>query len=172
MTLGKKSSAKVEERKSSSSSSPISVDPAKLEKLLRCLNKTRGVDKSQIDESIVAKTIELGQQKVADSLNIPYRRYKSILNKVGIRTTAGRKVKNLQFETKLVEWAMEIKEMDQILTRKMVKDKAGEFIKEFIKQGEVSLRKIRLSKGWLDKFVKRHPEIKEYLTSQKGKKGQ
>lgn len=166
------SSQKVEERKGSGSSSPISVDSAKLQKLLKCLNKTKGVDKSQIDEDIVARTIEFGQQKVAESLNIPYRRYKSILNKVGIKTSAGRKVNNLQFETQLVEWALSIKNSGKTLTRKMVKDKASMIIKELILSGESSLKKFNLSKGWLDKFVRRHEEIRDYLTSQKGKKGQ
>lgn len=166
------SSQKVEERKGSGSSTPLSVDSAKLQKLLKCLNKTKGIDKSQIDEDIVARTIEFGQQKVAESLNIPYRRYKSILNKVGIKTSAGRKVNNLQFETQLVEWAIHTKNSGKILTRKMLKDRASLIIKELILAGESSLRKFNLSKGWLDKFVKRHEEIKEYLTSQKGKKGQ
>lgn len=165
------SSDKVEEKKSSNSSSPLSVDPIKLQKLLKCLNKTKGVDKTQIDEDIVARTIEFGQQKVADSLHIPYRRYKSILNKVGIKTCAGRKVKNLNFENLLAEWSLKVKDQSNLLTRKMIKDKAEELIKELIAEGDLSLRKIRLSKGWLDKFVKRHVEIKDYLTSQKGKKG-
>lgn len=159
-----------EEKKSSSSSSPVSVDPAKLQKLMKYLSKTKGVDKTQIDEEIVSRTVEFGQQKVAESLNIPYRRYKSILNKVGIKTWAGRKVNNLQFESQLVDWASEMKNSGDVLTRKMIKDKAGEIINELIEQGEKSLKKVRLSKGWLDKFVKRHENIREYLTSQKGKK--
>lgn len=171
MLFENNSSIKVEERKSSSSCSPLSVDPIKLEKLIKCLTKTKGVNKDQIDSEIVARTVEFGQQKVAKSLHIPYRRYKSILNKVGIKTSAGRKVKNLNFENLLVEWSLKFKYEKKVLTRKMIKDKAEILIKELIAEGDVSLRKIRLSKGWLDKFVKRHQEIKEHLTSQKGKKG-
>ena len=161
---------KLEERKSKCSNSSESVDSAKLKRLIQCLSKTKGVDKSQIDEEIVARTVEFGQQKVAESLNIPYRRYKSILNKVGIKTNAGRKIKNLRFETELVDWALSIKVTGEVLTRKMIKDKAVELINMFVKDGESSLKKINLSKGWLDKFIKRHQEIRDYLTSQKGKK--
>lgn len=105
-------------------------------------------------------------------LNIPYRRYKSILGKVGIKSSAGRKIKNTNFEIKLVEWANSIKFNSSILTRNMLKNKATSIANQLIESGDSSLRKVRLSKGWLDKFVKRHPEIKDYLTSQKGKKGQ
>lgn len=162
---------KKEEKKSMRSISPKSVDSTKLQRLMQCLSRSKGVNKSQIDEDIVARTVEFGQQKVAEALNIPYRRYKSILNKVGIKTSAGRKVNNFRLETELVDWAASIKASGKVLTRKMIKDKAAALIKALIKDGEISLRKVRLSKGWLDKFVKRHEEIKEYLTSQKGKKG-
>lgn len=161
---------KYEERKSSSSCSPISFDDAKVQKLLKCLKKTKGVNHKLIDEEIISKTIELGQQKVAELLSIPYRRYKSILGKVGIKSSAGRKIKSTNFEIKLVEWAYSIKSSSSILTRKMIHEEAIRIIEQLIKQGESNLKKVRLSKGWLDKFIKRHPDIKEYLTSQKGKK--
>lgn len=151
--------------------SQISCDSAKLEELIKCLSKSKGVNKQQISNDIVARTIEFGQKKVADELNIPYRRYKSILNKVGIKTNAGRKIKNLQLETKLIDYAIEIKEAQLILTRSMIKDQASNIITELVDSGDVSLKKIRLSKGWLDKFIKRHEIISNYITSQKGKKG-
>ena len=164
---------KLEDKNSSNSFiiSPKSIDPEKLSNLLKCLSKTKGVNKDEISEDLVEKTIEFGQQKVAEQLCIPYRRYKSILNKVGIKTTAGRKVQNLKLETALANWAMEMKYTGTTLTRKMIQNKAAEIIKNLISQGDSSLEKVRLSKGWLDKFVKRHEEIKEYLTSQKGRKG-
>ena len=155
----------------SSPKSQYSCDSAKLEQLIRCLTKSKGVDVNCIDNDIVARTIEFGQQKVADELNIPYRRYKSILNKVGIKTTAGRKVKNLKLETDLVAWAANVRESQQLLTRKMIKEEAARIIRNLIQLGDQSLKKIKMSKGWLDKFVKRHPAIAEYITSQKGKKG-
>lgn len=161
---------KLEERKSSSSCSPISYDEEKLQKLIQCLKKTKGANLKCIDEDIISKTVEFGQQKVAEMLKIPYRRYKSILGKVGIKSSAGRKIKSTNFEVKLVEWAFSIKSSSSILTRKMIHDQAIDIINQLIEQGENSLRKVRLSKGWLDKFIKRHPDIKDYLTSQKGKK--
>ena len=156
----------------SSPKSEYSWNSEKLEQLIRCLTKSKGVNKQKIDNDIVARTVEFGQQKIADELNIPYRRYKSILNKVGIKTSAGRKVKNLKLETQLVEWSLKIKESNKLLTRKMIKDQASKIIKELILSGDTSLKKIRLSKGWLDKFVRRHPTLAKYITSQKGKKGQ
>lgn len=159
-------SPKVEDKKSASSIQ-IEVDSEKLTKLLNCLEKSKGVDKTQIDENIVARTVEFGQEKIAQQLNIPYRRYKSILNKCQIKTTAGRKVNNLKLENDLVEWALKIKDAGVILTRKMIRDKATKLYHE----DSTSTKKVNLSKGWLDKFVKRHEDIKEYLTSQKGKKG-
>lgn len=162
--------SKISERKSSSASSPIHVDPEKLSKLFKCLSKTKGVDKDMITEDIVERTIEFGQQKIAEQLKIPYRRYKSILNKVGIKTIAGRKVQNLKLESHLVEWSLKIKACGQILTRKMIHNQAAVFQQDLVKQGDKSLEKVRLSKGWLDKFVKRHEDIRSYLTSQKGKK--
>uniref|UniRef100_A0A7S3J575 HTH CENPB-type domain-containing protein n=1 Tax=Euplotes harpa TaxID=151035 RepID=A0A7S3J575_9SPIT len=161
-----------EEKKCSSQSVPSSADEDKLQKLIQYLQKTKGVNKNQIDENLLAKTAELGQQKVSELLNIPYRRYKSILGKAGVKSPAGRKIQNSKFETNLVNWAHLVKSSSKILTRKMLKDKAEQIIKELISQGDRSLKKVRLSKGWLDKFVKRHDEIKGYLTSQKGKKGQ
>jgi len=158
--------------KSSSYSSQASCDSIRLEKLIKYLSKSKGVNSNKIDGSIVARTIEFGQQKIADELNIPYRRYKSILNKVGIKTNAGRKVKNLQLESELVDWATKIKESNHLLTRKMIREKASRIIKELVEAGDASLKKIRLSKGWLDKFVRRHQVISDYITSQKGKKGQ
>jgi hypothetical protein len=155
----------------SSPNSSYSCDSAKLEQLIRCLTKSKGANVDKIDNDVVARTVELGQQRVDEDLNIPYRRYKSILNKVGIKTTAGRKVKNLQLETQLVNWSTQIKESKKLLTRKMIKDEAQSIISKLIEFGDLSLKKIRLSKGWLDKFVKRHPIISEYITSQKGKKG-
>jgi len=77
----------------------------------------------------------------------------------------------LQLESELVEWALKIKDAGLVLTRKMIRDKASEFSNELSIDGESSSKKVSLSKGWLDKFVKRHEEIKDYLTSQKGKKG-
>jgi hypothetical protein len=141
-------------------------DYEKLSHLIQCLKKTKGVDKTQIDETLIARNIKYGQEKVAQQLRIPYRRYKSILNKWGIITTAGRKVKNLNLELQLVKWAMEHKSTGQMLTRKMIKDMAIEMSQE-----EGNSTTTNLSKGWLDKFVKRHEEIKIYLTSQKGRKG-
>ena len=176
MNPKKNNHTKIEEKKSMSSYSPASYDSAKLLELQSCLMKTRGVKKSEIDESIVERTKELGQQKVAEQLHIPYRRYKSILNKVGIKTNAGRKVKSLHFESMLVEWACRIKLSGEMLTRKMIKDKATQIKEELTgtdkeKLSVNSLKKVNLSKGWLDKFIKRHQEIKDYLTSQKGRKG-
>lgn len=153
-------------------SSEISCDSTMLQKLIEILRRSKGVNMDKVDNSIVSRTIEFGQEKVASELNIPYRRYKSMLNKVGIKTSAGRKVNNLQLETKLVEWALTIRENSQLLTRKMIKDKALNIIKEITSSRDVSLKETRLSKGWLDKFVKRHQSISEYITSQKGKKGQ
>jgi hypothetical protein len=158
------SSQKVEDNKSSCTQ--IEVSLGKISHLIKCLKKTKGVDKTQIDENLIARNIKSGQEKVAQQLWIPYRRYKSILNKWGVRTTAGRKVKNLNLELKLIKWAMEHKSSGKILTRKMIKDMAFEMSEE---EGKSSAT--NLSKGWLDKFVKRHEEIKVYLTSQKGRKG-
>jgi len=160
-----------ERKESSDPSSPVTVDPEKLAKLLSSLSKTRGVNQLKIDEHIVDRTVEFGQQKIADELNIPYRRYKSILNKWGIKTTAGRKVQNLRLETQLVDWATTVKSSSKILTRKMIKDKGAEILQQLTSQGDETVERVRLSKGWLDKFVKRHEDIKNYLTSQKGKKG-
>ena len=165
-----KSEEMAKQKKDTSSTLPA-VDPEKLSELIKCLTKTRGVNKDNIDADIVAKTIEFGQQKVAQDLNIPYRRYKSILNKVGIKTNAGRKVQNFKLEAKLVEWALSVKSSSGLLTRKMIQDKGSEFIHQLTLEGDKSVEKVRLSKGWLDKFVKRHEDIKQYLTSQKGKKG-
>ncbi|CAI2370079.1 unnamed protein product [Moneuplotes crassus] len=153
-----------------SSSTPRSVDSIKLSTLLKFLAKTRGVDKSMISEDIVDRTIELGQQKVAEQLQIPYRRYKTILSKAGIKTIAGRKVQNLKLETKLVEWCLQAKSTQKVLSRKMIQRQAIALQKNFIKKGEKSLEKVKFSKGWLDKFVKRHEQIREYVTSQKRKK--
>jgi hypothetical protein len=52
----------------------------------------------------------------------------------------------------------------------MIKDKAENLIPLLVAEGDNSLKILRLSKGWLDKFIKRHAEIKNYITSQKGKK--
>lgn len=160
------SSQRVEGKKSSSSSSQLEVPFEKVSMLMKCLQKSKGVDATQIDIDLIARTMEFGQEKVAQQLRIPYRRYKSILNKCGIKTSAGRKVNNLRLEMQLVKWAMQIKANSELLTRKMIKDKANELSKE-----DKNSSKTNLSKGWLDKFVKRHEEIKVYLTSQKGKKG-
>ena len=155
-----------------SPASDFSFDSNKLRELTEILKKSKGVNKDKINDEIISRTVEFGQQKVAEELNIPYRRYKSILNKIGIKTIAGRKVNNLQLETNLVGWSLEIKEANKLLTRKMISEKATNIIRELSSSGDVSLKKTRLSKGWLDKFVKRHPNIADYITSQKGKKGQ
>lgn len=163
-------SPEVADKVNSSSGTPRSVDPEKLSKLFKCLKKTKGIDHDMITEDLIERTMELGQQRIAEQLQIPYRRYKSILNKVGIKTIAGRKVQNQKLESVLVEWALQVKSTGKMLTRKMVQTQAAVFQKDLINQGEKSLEKVRLSKGWLDKFLKRHEEIKCYLTSQKGKK--
>jgi hypothetical protein len=143
------SSVKVEDNKSSCTQIEVSLE--KISNLIQCLKKTKGVDKTQIDENLIVRNIKCGQVKVAQQLWIPYRRYKSILNKWGIKTTAGRKVKNLNLELQLVKWAMEHKSSGEILTRKMIKDMAIQMSEE---EGKSSAS--NLSKGWLDKFVKRH----------------
>mmetsp|Transcript_6763 Transcript_6763/g.7693 ORF Transcript_6763/g.7693 Transcript_6763/m.7693 type:complete len:190 (-) Transcript_6763:97-666(-) len=167
----------LEQKQISDESGSVSVNNQsstsdKLQLLLKRLRKTKGVDQTQIDEHLLEKTSELGQKKVAELLNIPYRRYKSILGRAGIKSCAGRKIKDTSFETKVVNWALQVKAANKILTRKMIKDNATVTVGKLIAQGNSSLKKLSLSKGWLDKFVKRHPEIGEYLTSQKGKRSQ
>jgi hypothetical protein len=67
-----------------------------LDSLIQYLTKSKGVNLDEIDRDLVDNTIEFGQKEIAKRLNIPYRRYKSILNKVGIKTNAGRKNKKFK----------------------------------------------------------------------------
>ena len=152
-------------------STPVSsVSEEKLKSLLEYLRKTKGVNIDYVNDDIISKTIEFGQRKTAGLLNIPFRRYKSILSRVGIRSNAGRKIKSWKFEEELALWAIQIKNKNQILTRSMIMDKANKIMNVMIDKNESKLKANRLSKGWLDKFLKRHSEIKGWITSQKGKK--
>ena len=128
----------------------------KITELWNILKDIKGVNTEMLDQEIINKTFALGQKLVAQQLNIPYRRFKLILNKVGIKTNAGRKVKWPILEWELIEWIKQIKFRDRHLLRNLIKRKAQEIKKKLMSQGNQSVKKFKFSKGWLDKFLKRY----------------
>ena len=59
-------------------------------------------------------------------------------------------------EAKLVEWIENHDPLEPKPNRNTIRTKARSLKKELIKQGNEELRKFKISKGWLDKFCKRH----------------
>ena len=67
---------------------------------MRLINE---VNLSKVDDGILSRTFTFSQKSVAEQLNIQFRKFKSILNKLGIKINAGRKINSPTFENELIE---------------------------------------------------------------------
>ena len=128
----------------------------KLMQLQNTLRLIKGVKLSKVDDGILSRTFTFGQKSVAEQLNIPYRKFKSILNKLGIKINAGRKINSPTFEHELIEWINQLSKCNKYPSKDLIKRKAQEIRRKMISYGNESMKKFKFSKGWLDKFLKRN----------------